>query len=60
MTETASARVAKSQRLAVQRGARSVRVLIRDPVAVAALDLLRLRHGSIVAAITAALSAANQ
>ena len=40
-----SARVAKSRRAAVAAGAERVEVILRDPVAIAALAQLRQQHG---------------
>lgn len=55
---TPAARVAKSRRAAVAAGAERVEVILRDPVAIAALAQLRQQHGSNRAALEYALTRA--
>ena len=45
---------AERQAASVARG-RQIAVVLRDPVAIAALDKLAERHGGVAAAVTAAL-----
>lgn len=52
---TPSARVSKSRRGAVERGAVRVEVILRDPATIGALALLRDRHGSMRAAVEYAI-----
>ncbi len=48
---TPAARVSKSRRGSIDRGAARIEVILRDPVAIGALARLRDRHGSMRAAI---------
>ena len=51
MTATPAARVAKSRRGAIDRGAVRIEVILRDPATIGALARLRDRHGSMRAAV---------
>ena len=53
--DSPSARVARSRAKSIQSGARRVEVILRDPAAIAGLDQLTTAHGSVTAAVTAAL-----
>lgn len=48
-------RVARSRAKSIKDGARRVEVILRDPAAIARLDHLTETHGSVTAAVTAAL-----
>jgi len=47
--------VTRSRAKAVKAGARRVEVILRDRAAITELDRLTTEHGSVVAAVTAAL-----
>lgn len=48
-------RVARSRAKSIKDGARRVEVILRDPDSIATLDRLTGEHGSVTAAVTAAL-----
>lgn len=48
-------RVARSRAKSIKDGARRVEVILRDPDSIATLDRLTDEHGSVTAAVTAAL-----
>lgn len=53
--DSPSKRVAKSRAKSIEAGARRVEVILRDPSAIAGLDRLTDKHGSVTAAVTVAL-----
>jgi hypothetical protein len=53
--DSPSKRVARSRAKSINDGARRVEVILRDPDSIASLDRLTDEHGSVTAAVTAAL-----
>lgn len=54
--DSPSVRVARSRAKSIQAGARRIEVILRDPVALAALASLEHAHGGVTAAVTFALA----
>lgn len=53
--DSLTTRVTRSRAKAIESGARRVEVILRDPAAIAGLDRLANKLGSVTAAVTAAL-----
>lgn len=53
--DSLTTRVTRSRAKSIKSGARRIEVILRDPAAIARLDNLTETHGSVTAAVTAAL-----